>query len=128
MMISLPDLHLLEITGVDAVSFAQAQFSSDVRSLSDGQWQWSAWLSPQGRVRAFFQLLRDSEERLRVLLRGGDAQTLRHELAPYVLRAKVIMRASDARVRGSDQPAAHALELPGSPPRWLVVADADAAD
>jgi len=129
MMISLPDLHVLEITGVDAVSFAQAQFSSDVRSLTDGQWQWSAWLSPQGRVHAFFQLLRDSEERLRVLLRGGNAQTLRDELARYVLRAKVALRVSDARVCASGLPATQALELPGSPPRWLVMADpADAAD
>jgi folate-binding protein YgfZ len=129
MMISLPDLYVLEITGVDAVSFAHAQFSSDVRSLADGQWQWSAWLSPQGRVHAFFQLLRDSEERLRVLLRGGDAQTLRGELARYVLRAKVALGVSDARVCASGLPATQALELPGSPPRWLVVADpVDAAD
>jgi folate-binding protein YgfZ len=129
MMISLPDLQVLEMSGADVMNFAHAQFSSDVRSLGDGQWQWSAWLSPQGRVRAFFQLLRDNEQHLRVLLRGGDAQTLRDELSRYVLRAKVALRASDARVCASGLPAEQALELPGSPPRWLVVADAaDAAD
>jgi len=129
MMISLPDLHVLEITGADAVSFAHAQFSSDVRGLATGAWQWSTWLSPQGRVRALFHLLRAGDESLRLLIRGGDAETLRTELARYVLRAKVALRASDARVCASGLPAERALELPGLPPRWLVVADAaDAAD
>ena len=58
MPIKLPSSSLIELTGADAAAFAQAQFSSDVASLADGRWQWSAWLSPQGRVRAFFSLLR----------------------------------------------------------------------
>jgi tRNA-modifying protein YgfZ len=123
MMISLPDLHLLEIAGADALDFAHAQFSSDARVLADGAWQWSAWLSPQGRVRAFFQLIRDDAEHLRLLLRGGDAENLRAELARYVLRAKVSLRASDATVLGTDQATAGALALPGSPARWLTTGD-----
>ena len=65
-------MALLELTGPDAVAFAQAQFSNDVPSLADGHWQWNAWLSPQGRVRFFFHLLRDDAQHLRLLLRGGD--------------------------------------------------------
>lgn len=121
MMISLPDLRLLELTGADAMNFAHAQFSSDVRALEDGQWQWSAWLSPQGRVRAFFQLIRDDGEHLRLLLRGGDAQALRAALAPYVLRAQVALRVIEMPVCGTYQTSAGALALPGTPPRWLVV-------
>jgi len=128
MMISLPDLHLLEIAGADAVNFAHAQFSSDVRVLADGAWQWSAWLSAQGRVRAFFQLIRDDAEHLRLLLRGGDVENLRVELARYVLRAKVSLRASDAAVLGTDEPTAGALALPGSPARWLTTGDRSGAD
>jgi folate-binding protein YgfZ len=130
MMISLPDLQLLEIAGADAVNFAHAQFSSDVRALTDGAWQWSAWLSPQGRVRAFFQLVRDDHEHLRLLLRGGDPATLRAALAPYVLRAKVYLRISDATVLGAYAPAAGALALPGSPARWVMAGEsaAGAAD
>lgn len=127
MMISLPDLQLLEISGADAVNFAHAQFSSDLRGLANGAWQWSAWLSPQGRVRAFFQLIRSDGEHLQVLLRGGTAETLRAALAPYVLRAKVTLHISGVRVCGSDQPAEHALELPGSPPRWLITGAAPAS-
>ena len=129
MLISLPDLQLLEIAGPDAVNFAHAQFSSDVRALENDAWQWSTWLSPQGRVRAFFQLIRDNAEHLRVLLHGGEAETLRAALAPYVLRAKVSLRVTDTHVTGTYAAAAHALALPGSPPRWLLVgAPAAAAD
>jgi len=125
-MISLPDLQLLEISGTDAVGFAHAQFSNDVRRLANGAWQWSTWLSPQGRVRALFQLVRDDSEHLRLLLRSGAAEALRAALAPYVLRAKVKLHLSSTRVCGSDQPTAHALPLPGSPPRWLIAGEAPA--
>ena len=121
MIISLPDPQLLEITGTDAVNFAHAQFSSDVRGLENGGWQWSTWLSPQGRVRAFFHLIRDSDERLRLLLRGGRAESLRVALAPYVMRAKVVLRVDHARVFGTDQTSAGALALTGTPPRWLIL-------
>jgi folate-binding protein YgfZ len=122
MIISLPDPQLLEITGTDAVNFAHAQFSSDVRGLENGTSQWSAWLSPQGRVRAFFHLIRDSDQRLRLLLRGGRAESLRVALAPYVMRAKVVLQAiDDARVFGTDETSAAAFALPGTPPRRLIL-------
>lgn len=128
MMISLPQPQLLEIAGADAVSFAHAQFSSDVRSLANGQWQWSAWLSPQGRVRAFFHLLRDDDEHLRLLLRGGDAQKLRAALAPFILRAKVTFGAIEhvdalGCLEAGEAPAG-ALALPGPPQRWLMLRNA----
>ena len=121
MLISLPHPQLLEITGADAVNFAHAQFSSDVRGLESGGWQWSAWLSPQGRVRAFFHLIRDSDERLRLLLRGGSAESLRAALAPYVMRAKVVLRVDQSSVFGADEVSTSALALPETPPRWLVL-------
>lgn len=92
-MISLPS-QVLELTGADAATFAHAQFSSDVLALADGQWQWSAWLSPQGRVRAFFRLLRTNASHLTLTLRGGDAEWLRAELSRFVFRAKVQMGAA----------------------------------
>jgi len=122
MLISLPEPQLLEIAGADAVNFAHAQFSSDVRGLENGRWQWSAWLSPQGRVRAFFGLVRDSNERLRLLLRGGTAEKLRAALAPYVMRAKVNLRVLDeVHVLGSDEAQPGALDLPCTSPRWLIL-------
>jgi folate-binding protein YgfZ len=106
---------LLEITGTDAIAFAQAQFSNDVSALAVGHWQWNTWLSPQGRVRYFFALLRDDANRLRVLLRGGDAEAMRAALSRFVLRAKVTLTvSSDTQVYGSDD--AQALAALGSLP------------
>jgi len=137
--------QLIEISGPDAVAFAQAQFSSDVLALANGHWQWSAWLSAQGRVRAFFHLLRIDDENLRLLLRGGSAASLRDALARYVLRAKLTLRAIDdvhayvieQRFDGSDvalpvgtkiEPSRQdtCIALPGNTPRWLLLRHAGA--
>lgn len=101
MLIVLPPPQLLELDGPDAVAFAHAQFSGDVRALDVGAWQWNAWLNPQGRVRAFFQLLRTSDLTLMAILRGGDASHLSLELQRYVFRSKVKLRPiANARARG----------------------------
>jgi tRNA-modifying protein YgfZ len=79
---------LVSIEGPDALAFAQAQFSSNVALLADGRWQFSAWLDAQGRVRALFHLLRLDQQRLRLLLRGGDAEALASQLHRYLFRTK----------------------------------------
>lgn len=84
--------HLAEtvlLEGPDAQAFAHAQFSSKVDALATGQWQFSAWLNPQGRVRAFFHMARLGDERYLLLLRGGDAITLVMELQRFVFRSRV---------------------------------------
>ena len=95
MPIKLPSSSVIELAGADAAAFAHAQFSSDVASLADGHWQWSAWLSPQGRVRWFFALLKYAPDRLVVVLRGGDAETLCVSLRRFVMRSKVQIRVVD---------------------------------
>jgi hypothetical protein len=117
MPIKLSSMALLEVTGPDAVAFAQGQFSNDVPSLADGHWQWNAWLSPQGRVRFFFHLLRDDAQRLRLLLRGGDPTELRDSLQRFVLRSKVQIRVADDHVYGVDR-----AELPGDAPTGDFIA------
>ncbi|MBS0556472.1 MAG: folate-binding protein [Proteobacteria bacterium] len=96
-MISLPP-QVLELTGADAIAFAQAQFCNDALTLADGDWQWNAWLSAQGRVRAFFRLQRKDATHLILTLRGGDADWMRRELARFVFRANVQMIAVTADV------------------------------
>src|SRR5690242_7368892 len=81
--------ELVALEGPDAIAFAQSQFSSNLASLADGCWQFSAWLDAQGRVRALFHLIRLNGQRLQLLLRGGQAQALAGELQRYVFRAKV---------------------------------------
>lgn len=85
--------ELVSLEGPDAIAFAQAQFSSNLALLADGQWQFSAWLDTQGRVRALFHLLQLDGERLRLLLRGSEAEALATQLQRYVFRAKVRVEA-----------------------------------
>jgi folate-binding protein YgfZ len=139
MTIVLPTPQVLEISGADCISFAHAQFCNDVIALARGHWQWNAWLSAQGRVRYFFMLLRDADDRLRLLLRGGDAQAMCAELTRFVFRAKVSLSASAGmQALGCDAGETQAvlgalpdnaetivhdgtigLRLPGPGPRWL---------
>ena len=91
----------LSLEGPDAIAFAQAQFSSQVTALSDGQWQFSAWLDAQGRVRALFHLARLAEDRLLLLLRGGDAASMADALRRFVFRSKVIVQALPSRTLGT---------------------------
>ncbi|HEX4480553.1 MAG TPA: folate-binding protein [Rudaea sp.] len=101
---NLSPFPIIELTGADAAAFAHAQFSNDVAALADNHWQWNAWLTPQGRVRAFFALLRLDPENLMLILRGGDAAALADALRRYVLRAKVTIRVADFGAVGIDDP------------------------
>lgn len=74
--------------GADARRFAQAQFSGDVQALSPGRWQWNAWLTAQGRVRALMHLADPGDGRLLAILRGGDAGSIHDALARYLLRMR----------------------------------------
>jgi folate-binding protein YgfZ len=110
MTFRLPPPQVLDISGPDAVAFAHAQFGSDVRTLPHGQWQWSAWLSAQGRVRALFRLLRVGDDTLRAVLRGGSAEDLRRHLSPFVLRSRVRLDAAAVSAVGCfSEPDVHAL-------------------
>jgi folate-binding protein YgfZ len=106
--------HLLTLDGTDAVAFAHAQFTSDVRTLSIGEWQWSAWLDPQGRARAVFALLRPRAEHLVAWQPLGDAVAMRDALRRFVFRSAVRIEAGEAWAlhRATDAPPAmRALEL-----------------
>ncbi|OOG57212.1 folate-binding protein YgfZ [Rhodanobacter sp. C03] len=87
----------LLIEGTDAIAFAQAQFSSQVNSLSSSQWQFSAWLDPQGRVRALFHLARLADDRLLLLLRGGSATAMVDALRRFMFRSKLTLTALSPR-------------------------------
>lgn len=96
----MPTYHPAEtllIEGPEATTFAHAQFSSAVSSLAIGQWQFSAWLDPQGRVRALFHLARLTNDRYLLLLRGGVAAAMADALQRFVFRSKVSVTALPRR-------------------------------
>lgn len=91
----------LLLEGPDALAFAHSQFSSNVQSLAVGAWQFSAWLSAQGRVRTLFHLARLDEQRLLLLLRGGEAVPLGDALRRYLFRSRLALQPSPWRVLSS---------------------------
>jgi folate-binding protein YgfZ len=143
-LVPLGSAEIIEIAGPDAVAFAHAQFTSDVAGVAVGAWQWSAWLSAQGRTRCVFVLLRTENDRLLLWLPLGGAAPLRDALARYVLRAKVRIERRDgwalARMEGALPELAprqaiaghdgHVFAQPGTPERiaWLGPAPAAHAD
>ncbi|WP_158883993.1 folate-binding protein [Rhodanobacter sp. L36] len=96
-MIDSHPAETLTIEGPDAVAFAHAQFSSNVKSLAADEWEFSAWLNSQGRVLALFHLIRMSDNALLLLLRGGSAMSMVNALRRFVFRSKVILTAHPVR-------------------------------
>nr|WP_281778964.1 folate-binding protein [Lysobacter auxotrophicus] len=86
---ALPGHRLITLEGRDAAAFAQAQFMNDVALLEPGQWQWSGWLTPKGRVIALFALLKRSDEAVWLVLPDADAAALAGALQRFVFRSKV---------------------------------------
>ena len=86
---TLPGHRLITLEGRDAAAFAQAQFMNDVALLEPGQWQWSGWLTPKGRVIALFALLKRSDEAVWLVLPDADAAALAAALQRFVFRSKV---------------------------------------
>jgi folate-binding protein YgfZ len=84
---------LLAVEGPDAGAFLQAQLMNDVRALAPGQWQWTGWLSPKGRVIALMALLRTAPERLLVVCLDLPVPDLQARLQRYVFRSKVRLSA-----------------------------------
>lgn len=96
------DVRCIVMEGADARRFAQAQFSGDVDALAPGHWQWNAWLTAQGRVRALMHLVDPGDGVLLAILRGGDAEAIRAELARYRLRMRVSLSARNFTGRRGD--------------------------
>ncbi|WP_222564650.1 YgfZ/GcvT domain-containing protein [Novilysobacter antarcticus] len=88
-VIALPGHAVITLLGRDAVAFAQAQFMNDVDALADGEWHWSGWLTPKGRVIALFALLRKDPQTLWLVLLDGDAEAIVQRLRGYIFRSKV---------------------------------------
>lgn len=134
---------VLEMSGRDAGAFAQAQLMNDVRALADGQWQWTGWLTPKGRVQALGALLRLDAERYWWLLPDAAPGPLAEALQRFVFRSKVRLEpraeltmhgyacapaalgstAQGARAQGAG--ARQVLDLSGERPRTLLL---DAAE
>ena len=99
---ALPDHAVVALEGPDAAAFAHAQFANEVLALAPGNWQWSAWLTPKGRVIALFALLRLADDRVWLLLPDYPADLLAEQLRRFVFRRKLKIEVrSDLAVHGA---------------------------
>src|SRR5690606_737549 len=101
---ALPGHGVVTLEGRDALAFAHAQFSSDVNALADGDWHWSAWLTPKGRVIALFALLRRDAETLWLVLPDADRESFAIALRRLVFRSKVAIGLPEVAVSGGFHP------------------------
>ncbi len=92
---ALSGFTLLAVDGADAQSFLQSQLMNDVTALADGQWQWSGWLTPKGRVIALFALARLTPTSFLLVLPDFPADDLKLALQRFVFRAKVSLTVRD---------------------------------
>jgi folate-binding protein YgfZ len=92
---ALPGHRVIELSGRDAAAFAQAQFMNDVNALAPGQWQWSGWLTPKGRVIALMALLRLADERIWLLLPDADPESVSTALKRFLFRSKTTIVVRD---------------------------------
>ena len=84
---------VIEFSGIDALTYLQAQLATDLRKTADLHWQWAALCSVKGRVIATGPLLRLNEQRWLWLIRADLASTLLAHLRRYVLRSKLTLSA-----------------------------------
>jgi folate-binding protein YgfZ len=101
-------LAALRVSGADAATFLQGQFTNDVGALAPGSLQLSAWCSPKGRVLANFILRCIAADGFELLLPRLLLESVQRRLAMFVLRSKVAIHdASEAMIRiGIGGPAA----------------------
>jgi folate-binding protein YgfZ len=87
-LIDLSPLKLIRVTGEDAFSFLQAQFSNDLGMIEEEHCQLHAYCNPKGRTLAVIRIVR-IDDGYWMMVPEDVAGGLMNRLKMYVLRAKV---------------------------------------
>jgi folate-binding protein YgfZ len=82
------DMSSIWVTGDDAESFLQGQFTNDLTTISTGQQQLSAYCNPKGRALGIFYLLRDRDG-FQMIVPADLAELLINRLQLYKMRSKL---------------------------------------
>ncbi|MFZ5556759.1 MAG: YgfZ/GcvT domain-containing protein [Pseudomonadota bacterium] len=91
---------LIRVAGAEAREFLHSQLSSDVRSLADGQAQFSSYNTAKGRMLASLLMWPDGGDAFLLQLAAELAEPIRKRLAMFILRSKAKAEdVSDALVR-----------------------------
>lgn len=96
-LIQLKSLGVIEVTGPDAQSFLQGQFTCDLQHLSWQNWQAGGYCDAKGKLWATFRLVGDKERILIFLARESLAATL-NQLKKFAVFSKVTLTEIDTQM------------------------------
>ena len=131
---ALAEYAVVEVRGVDAAAFLQAQTMNDVATLAPGRWQWNGLLSAKGRVLALFALVRVAADRFLLVVPDVTGADVVAHLRRFVFRSKLTLAectafaaaagpaaaSSDPGAVAGDADVGLALDFGGEGgPRWL---------
>jgi folate-binding protein YgfZ len=131
MICNLSHFGLIKVSGDDAVTFLQGQFTNDVRQVTDTHSQLSAMCSPKGRIIVNFRLFKRDNAYYLLLPKDSLAATLKR-LQMYVLRAKVKLEDANESlfpigIVGNTQfltvENLTIFKVPDTQPRYIVITD-----
>lgn len=80
---------IVTVSGSDAQSFLQGQLSQDLKNMEHGSSVESLLLSPQGKLDAYLQVIREQDERYLLLSAKGFGELILERLRRFKLRVKV---------------------------------------
>ena len=118
-LIPLPHLTVLDLTGPDTQAFLQSQVPSDIRLLTSKSAQISGWCTAKGRLLTTF-VVWPVAEGYRLILATDVADAIAKRLKMFVLRLKVQISRLDDTVMGLLNPptALDGVVLPTGP--WQI--------
>ncbi len=114
-------LGAISISGIDATTFLQGQFTNDVRLLDQNNSQLSANLNNKGRIFASFWLKKNEDSYI-LITTDALIEKLITRLKMYVLRAKVTIEKLNTNVVFTNNPQdKFNIELPNK--HYLILTD-----
>lgn len=87
---ALGQLGLIRVSGEEAQSFLQGQFTNDVSKVDAGHSQLSSFCSPKGRMLALFRIFQRGDD-LYLMMPRERLPAIHKRLQMFVLRAKVTL-------------------------------------
>lgn len=88
-MFNVPYLSYLTVSGSDAATFLDAQFSVNVSTLNNQDRRLACWSNAKGQVIAALLVIRDDAERFTLILSADLIANVQQRMRMYVLRSQV---------------------------------------
>jgi tRNA-modifying protein YgfZ len=97
---SFQPVAVLEVSGEDAFSFLQGQFTQDLKGPERGAWRYGLWLNQKGKVVADSFVFRLTERVFRVVSYESPAAVIRERLEAYIIADDVTIEDQTAHWTG----------------------------